>query len=154
MSEKWSGGGWKKRAGTIRSSRVCSTWKPATTSDFSISSASTTARFRSKSIGETGGVTPPISPILFERNLAVVLAEEIEKSLVVAGFHVEQTRDDLIVPARFFQPPPDHFSDIRSGDFAVHEERVHSRPERLVLLNHSLVEIISHCPTAFAFRPQ
>jgi hypothetical protein len=37
----------------------------------------------------TGGDTPPISPIFLEWNLAVVLAEEIEKSLVVAGFHVE-----------------------------------------------------------------
>jgi hypothetical protein len=38
--------------------------------------------------------------VFLERNLAVVLSQEVEESFVVASLHVEEPRDDLIVAAR------------------------------------------------------
>jgi hypothetical protein len=68
-----------------------------------------------------------------------MLSQEIEKSFVFALFHVEQSRHDLVIAARFLEPAPDDFADVRSRDFALHEQGVDRGPERLALIDETLV---------------
>ena len=95
-----------------------------------------------------------LSSVLFERNLAVVLSEEIEEALVVPGLHVEQARDDFVVATCLFQAAAHNFAHIRTRDLTIHEERIHSGPERLMLLDHPLVEVIRHRATTLALGPE
>ena len=88
--------------------------------------------------------------VLFERNLAVVLAEEVEEPLVVASLHVEQPRDDLVVASRFLESPPHDLSHICASYLTIHEQRIYRSPERFVLLDHPLVEIVSNRTPSFA----
>jgi len=93
-------------------------------------------------------------PVFLERNLAVVLPEEVQESLVVASLHVEEPRHDLIVSARFLETSTDDFTHVGARDFSVHEQRIHRGPERLVLFDHALVEIIRDGASTFPFWPQ
>src|SRR5437763_1263098 len=77
-----------------------------------------------------------------ERRLAVMLAQEVEEALVVLPFHVEHAGDDLVVAARVLQPAADDVAHRRPRDLALHEQRVHRRPERLPLVGDALVEIV------------
>ena len=83
-----------------------------------------------------------------------MLTQEIQEAFVVPCFHVEQTRDDFVVAARFFQTATHNLAHIRTRDLAIHEERIHSRPERLVLLDHPLVEVIRDRTTTLALGPE
>src|SRR5689334_8294684 len=65
--------------------------------------------------------TPIVLAILFERNLAVMFSQEVKEPLVVARLHVEQTRDDLVVAARFLQTLTHDLADVRPRDLALHE---------------------------------
>ena len=47
--------------------------------------------------------TAHASAIFLERNLAVVLPQEVQEALVVARLHVEEPRDDLVVAARLLE---------------------------------------------------
>src|SRR6266511_2990729 len=71
--------------------------------------------------------------VLLERNLAIVLAQEVQELLVVARVHVEQASHDLVVAARLFQPLADQVAHIRARDLALHVQRIHDGPERLTL---------------------
>ena len=95
-----------------------------------------------------------ILAVFLERNLAVVLPEEVQEALVVAGFHVEQPRDDLVVAARFLETAPDDLANVGAGDLAVHEQRIHGRPERFVLLDHPLVEVVGDSSAPLALGPK
>ena len=77
--------------------------------------------------------------VFLERNLAVVLPEEVEESLVVASLHVEQPRDNLIVAPRFLESSTHDLANVRASDFSIHEQRIHGGPEGLVLFDHPLV---------------
>src|SRR5688572_6245411 len=72
-------------------------------------------------------------PVFLERQLAIVLPQEVQEALVVALLHVEQARDDLVVAARFFQPLADHVADVAARDLTLHVERVDDVPERLAV---------------------
>src|SRR5438093_9200473 len=54
-----------------------------------------------------------VSAVFFERNLAIMLAQEVQKSLVIARLHVEQARHDLVVAARLFRSE-EHTSELQS----------------------------------------
>src|SRR6185369_13732137 len=94
------------------------------------------------------------SSILFERYLAVVLSQEIQKPFVIALLHVEDARHDLVVPASFLQAQGDQIADVRPCDLAPHEHRIHRRPERLALLGHSFVQRVGDRAAPFPFRSQ
>src|SRR5262245_50860260 len=94
------------------------------------------------------------SAIFLERDLAVMLSQEIEETLVIPRLHVEEPRHDLVVAARFFQAAAHDFSNVRARDLAVHEERIDGGPERLALLEHALVEIVGHGAAPLALRTQ
>ena len=50
--------------------------------------------------------------VFFERKLAIVLPQEIQKSFVFALLHVEEPRDDLVIAAGFFQSFADEISHV------------------------------------------
>ena len=58
--------------------------------------------------------------ILLEGQLTAVFAEEIEKTPVLAGFHVEHLQNDLAVAVRFSQSSGQQIADVLLGDLAVH----------------------------------
>src|SRR5215831_7673906 len=98
--------------------------------------------------------TPRVLTIFFERNLAVMFSQEVEEPFVVARLHVEQTRDDLVVAARFLQTLAHDLADVRSRDLALHEQRIDRDPERLALLHHPLIQIVCNGTATFASRLQ
>src|SRR5688572_33509708 len=80
--------------------------------------------------------------VLLERDLAVVLPEEVEEPLVVARLHVEETRHDLVVAARLLEPAANHLAHVRPRDLAVHEQRIHGRPDRLGLFANAFMGLV------------
>src|SRR5262249_27893893 len=92
--------------------------------------------------------------VLLERELAIVLAEEIQEPLVLARIHVEQARHDLVVASRLLESAADDFPDVRARDLAIHEQRVHRRPEGFTLLDDALVEIVGDRAPALTCRPE
>src|SRR5262249_36299254 len=103
-----------------------------------------------------GDVTPNPgwSAIFFEWYLTVMLPQKVQEALVVAGLHVEQARDDLVIAPSFFQAATHDFADVRTRNLALHEERIDSRPERLTLLEHALVQIVGHGASTFTLGAQ
>src|SRR5688572_27389184 len=51
---------------------------------------------------------PTTLTIILERNLAIVLPQEVQEALVVTRLHVEQPRHDLVVAARLLEATADH----------------------------------------------
>src|SRR5262245_23127507 len=45
----------------------------------------------------------PVSAIVAERNLAIVLAQKIQEPLVIPWFHVEETRHNPVIAACFLE---------------------------------------------------
>src|SRR6185369_12202369 len=100
------------------------------------------------------GPTRTPSSILFERYLAVVFSQEIQKPFVIALLHVEDARHDLVVAASFLQAQGDQIADVRPCDLAPHEHRIHRRPERLALLGHSFVQLVGDRAAPFPLRSE
>src|SRR4051794_19868296 len=80
--------------------------------------------------------------IFLERQLAVVLAQEIQKPLVVARLHIEKLRDNLVVTSSILESFAHEVADVAACDFALHIKRVDNGPERLALLYQFLIEIV------------
>src|SRR4051794_39309577 len=74
-------------------------------------------------VGATNDAVETLA-IFLEWDLAVVLSQEVEEPLVVSRLHVEEPRDDLIVPARFLQTLAHDLTDVRPRDLPLHVERV------------------------------
>src|SRR5262245_18759731 len=81
-------------------------------------------------------------PVFLERQLAIVLAQEIQKPLVVARLHVEELRHYLVIATRVLEPLAHEIAHIAARDLALHVERIDNGPERLPLLHQLLVEVI------------
>ena len=95
-----------------------------------------------------------ILAVFLERNLAVVLPKEVQESLVVASFHVEEPRDNLIVAPRFLESSPHDLANVRASDLSVHEKRIHGGPEGFVLLDHPLIEVVCDSSSTLALWPK
>src|SRR5688572_18701306 len=67
--------------------------------------------------------------IFLERQLAVMLPQKIQKALVLARFHVEEARHDLVVAARLLEAATHDIANVLPGDFTGHVHRIHGRPE-------------------------
>src|ERR671931_1096452 len=83
-----------------------------------------------------------LAAVVLEGQLAFVLAEEVEEALVVGRLHVEHPRHDLVVPARLLQPAAHQVAQVAARDLPPHVERIDGRPERLVLVDEALVEVV------------
>src|SRR5687767_35793 len=94
------------------------------------------------------------SAVFLERNLAVVLPQKVQEPLVVARLHVEEPGDDSVVSTGFLETSADDLSHVAPCDFAIHEERIHRRPERFVLLAHPLVEVVGYRAPPLALGAQ
>jgi hypothetical protein len=81
-----------------------------------------------------------------------VLPQEVQEALIVASLHVEQAGDDLVVPARLFEAAPYDFTNVGARDLPIHEQRIDSRPEGLVLLNHPLIKVVGNRASPFTLR--
>src|SRR4026208_1347498 len=97
--------------------------------------------------------TVRVLPVFLERDLTVVLAQEVEESLIVALLHIEEARSDLVVPSRFLKALADNVADVRSRDFALHVQRIHDTPERLTLFDQALIQLVGRRPAALLLRP-
>src|SRR6266851_7499222 len=78
-------------------------------------------------------------PVFFERKLTIVLPKEIEKSLVLALFHVEEPGDDLVVAARLFESLADEVADVALRDLTLQIQRIDCGPERLAILDEAFI---------------
>src|SRR5947207_14493706 len=68
-----------------------------------------------------------------ERQIAVVLLEEAEETLVIVGRHVEQPDQQAVTAVRLDQAGANDHPHVVPGDVARHERRVGARPERFLL---------------------
>src|SRR5688572_15088869 len=111
-----------------------------------------------------GGLAPEVNavgvggkvvlPVLLERHLAVMLAEEIQEPLVIAGFHVEESCHDLVVATGFFQTASHDFAHVAPRNLALHVQRVDGRPEGLTLIEHPLVQVVRNRAPPLALWPE
>src|SRR5262249_16430258 len=69
---------------------------------------------------------------------------------VLTLFHVEQPRDDLVIPAGFLQTFADQIPHVPAGDLALQIEGIHRRPERLAIFDQLLVEVVGDGTPAFS----
>ena len=73
-----------------------------------------------------------------ERDVALVLPEEVQELLVVLRRHVEALHQHLVVAARVLEAEPDDVADIVAGEVARHERLVDLRPERRAVREHPI----------------
>ena len=64
--------------------------------------------------------TAVVSAIVAERNLTIVLPQKIQEPLVIARLHIEETRHDPIIAARFLEPAADDLANVGARDIPVH----------------------------------
>src|SRR5262249_27750726 len=93
-------------------------------------------------------------PELLERELAIVLAQEVQKLLVVAWIHVEQLAHDLVVAARLLESFADDVAHVLPSNLTLHVERIYGGPERFAFLGELLVEVVGDRASPLALRPQ
>src|SRR5688500_19010021 len=93
-------------------------------------------------------------PKIFERQLAIVLAQKIQEPLVFVRLEIEHARHELVVASRFLEAAADELADIAARDFALHVERIDDRPERLSLLSELSVQLIRNRLSSFALRSE
>src|SRR5262245_25945022 len=72
---------------------------------------------------------------LLERQMAVVLPQEIEEPLVIVGRHVEQLHEAAVAAACVLEPAADDFLQVGPGQIARHERAIDRRPERFAALD-------------------
>src|SRR5436190_10171671 len=89
-----------------------------------------------------------------ERQLTVVLAQEVQESLVVVVSEVEHARDALVIAAGVLEPSPHDLAQVALGDFALHVERVHRRPERLAFGRHAAIQLVRYGAPPLAHAPR
>src|SRR4029077_18944666 len=87
---------------------------------------------RCTSLGEVLGLVTP------------VFAEEIEKQPVVAGPHVEEADERLVVATDLVETPAEDDAQIVTGEIPRHEGRTDDRPERLTAGDHALEQLVRH----------
>ena len=75
-----------------------------------------------------------------KRHVALVLAKEVEKPLVVLRWHVEGRDEQLVVAARVLETEADDFSEVMSGEIAGHEWLIDHRPEGLLRVEDPIEE--------------
>ena len=93
-------------------------------------------------------------PIVLERQLTIVLAQEADKPLVVGGLQVEDARHYLVVASRLFESHANQVPHVCAGDFPAHVQRIDGRPERLPFLGEAPVQVVDDRPATVALRAE
>ncbi len=81
-------------------------------------------------------------PKRMEIQLALMLAQEVEKPLVVIRGHVECLHQPAVVPPRLEQALAHEGADIVARQIAPHEGPVDGRPERFAAIDHAFEQIL------------
>src|SRR5215510_3859288 len=81
--------------------------------------------------------------------MTIVLPQEVQEALVVAGVDVEQTQNDLVVASGFLEALVHEITHVAASDLAIHVEGIYRRPERLALLDELLEQVIDDGPAPF-----
>ena len=80
--------------------------------------------------------------------------QEVQEALVLARFHVEETGDNLVVPAGLFEPAAHHVTHLGTGNLARHVHRVDRGPERFPMLGETEIEVVGDGAAALATRAE